>query len=272
MSFHYSIKGKAHYLRAQAQHMHIVTKITLGIGGVILLGSIIAMIVGGSSFADDIAENPDGTEKWTGTSPTTYTGEFYMMAQYSVFVENGSTVDVRVVDTNASNYFESCGEWDDCDSKTLPGYDYVGDIIISNDGTFDIEFSGEGEIMIREQEIPLGGMMALIGGFYGICCSVCVLGLGVIFIFALDDNKSQQIIMMQQPGAFVQPMQQGTIDPHTGQPIMHQVTYPQTGNAQTGMAQPVYNQPTQPVQPTQPAQPGGGFSQSVYNSQDEPKL
>jgi hypothetical protein len=109
------------------------------------------------------------------------------------------------------------------------------------------------------------------GGFYGICCSVCVLGLGVIFIFTLDDNKPQQIIMMQQPGAFVQPMQQGTIDPHTGQPVMHQATYPQTGNAQTGMAQPVYNQPT-PVQPTQPVQPGGGFSQSVYNSQDEPKL
>ena len=42
--------------------MHIATKITLGAGAVLLIGSVLAMVVGGGSFIGDLAENPDGTE------------------------------------------------------------------------------------------------------------------------------------------------------------------------------------------------------------------
>ena len=78
--------------------MHIMTKITLGVGVVMLIGSIVSMVAGGGSFMGELVENPTGTEKWTGTSPTTYEGDFETMTLYYVFVEEGKTVDVELVD------------------------------------------------------------------------------------------------------------------------------------------------------------------------------
>nr|AIE91070.1 hypothetical protein [uncultured marine group II/III euryarchaeote AD1000_105_G07]AIF00923.1 hypothetical protein [uncultured marine group II/III euryarchaeote KM3_13_G01] len=184
--------------------MHIVTKITLALGIVLLIGSAVAMVVGGGSFMGDFVENPSGTEKWSGTSPTTYEGEFQMMAIYYVFVEDGSTVDVELVDGDQDSRFMPCEEDQSCNLINTAGYTYVGDISVFVDGTWQVAFTGDGDVMIREQTIDLGGFLGAIGGFTGICCSFCVLGLGVIFIFTLKSSPKQQLMVVQQDGTIQQ--------------------------------------------------------------------
>jgi len=158
--------------------MYIMTKITLGIGAVMLIGSVIAMVVGGGSFMSDFVDNPDGTEKWTGTSPTTYEGDFEPLSMYLVFVENDATVD-----GDADNEFVPCEEFDECEYYEWLGYTYVGDIKVMTEGAYEVKFTGEGDVMIRAQNLDLGGAMAIDLGFWSFCCSFCVLGLGLIFVF-----------------------------------------------------------------------------------------
>lgn len=219
--FYQSLKG----YRIEQRFMHIMTKITLGVGTVLLIGSIIAMVVGGGSFFDDFAENPNGIEKWSGTSPTTYEGDFEVMSIYYVFVEDGATVDVELVGGDSNSRFIPCGENGDCNFYEWAGYTYVGDISVMTEGTWEVEFTGNGDVMIREQVIDFSGIMAMGLGFWGTCCSICVLGLGVIFIFTLKDNKAQQGVMMVQQA-------DGTIQPVGGMPMQQPgVAAPMVGGA-----------------------------------------
>lgn len=191
-----------------------MTKITLGVGTVLLIGSVIAMVVGGGSFIGDLAENPDGTELWNGTAPTTYEGNFQVVSYYSVFIEEGTDVQIEVLNGNDNTRFIPCEEDQSCDFYSVEGYTYAGDINIFEGGVWSVEFTGNGDVMIRELTIDIGGAVAMGLGFWGVCCSFCTLGLGVIFIFVLKDNKTQQgVMMVQQADGTIQqvggmPMQQ----------------------------------------------------------------
>ena len=185
--------------------MRILTKITLGVGVVMLIGSIVAIIAGGGSFMGDLVENPNGVHKWNGTAPTTYEGDFSALSLYYIFAEddstlNGTSINVTLVDDDENNSFIPCEDNEECDFYEYAGYTYLGRILVMTDGIWEVEFSGEGEVMIREQELDLGGLMAMGLGFWGACCSICVLGLGVIFIFALKDPPQQTGVLMVQPG------------------------------------------------------------------------
>jgi len=226
--------------------MRILTKITLGVGVVMLIGSIVAIIAGGGSFMDDFVENPNGTEKWSGTSPTTYQGDFEMMSMYYVFVEKGAEVDVELVGGDADNRFIPCEE-NDCEYHEWAGYTYVGDISVMTEGSWEVKCTGDGDVMIREQIIDIGGAMAVGLGFWGACCSICVLGLGVIFIFTLKDPQQQTGVLMVQPGQI------------PGQPIAGQAgvvqAQVQPGVPVGGAIHPAFEQ--QPPQTGQP--PSQGF-------------
>jgi hypothetical protein len=223
-----------------------MTKITLGVGTVLLIGSVIAMVVGGGSFFSDLAENPDGTELWNGTAPTTYEGDFEVVSYYSVFIEEGTDVQVEVLNGNNDNRFMPCEEDQSCDFNSAAGYTYVGDINIFDGGVWEVEFTGNGDVMIRELTIDIGGAMAMGLGVWGVCCSFCILGLGVIFIFALKDNKAQQGVMMVQQA-------DGTIQPVGGMPMQQPgVASPMVGGAvhpalatQQPATQPLQQQTTQ---------------------------
>tara|TARA_B110000116_G_C16747651_1_gene541746 strand:- start:13 stop:705 length:693 start_codon:yes stop_codon:yes gene_type:complete len=200
-----------------------MTKITLGVGTVLLIGSVIAMVVGGGSFIGDLAENPDGTELWNGTAPTTYEGDFQVVSYYSVFIEEGTDVQIEVLNGNNNTRFMPCEEDQSCDFYSVEGYTYAGDINIFEGGVWSVEFTGNGDVMIKELTIDIGGAVAMGLGVWGICCSFCTLGLGVIFIFALKDNKAQQgVMMVQQADGTIQavggmPMQQpGVASPMVG--------------------------------------------------------
>lgn len=179
--------------------MRILTKITLGVGVVMLIGSVLLLVIGGGSAFSNIAANPNGSEKWSGTSPTTYEGNFEVTNIYYVFVKDGATVDISVVGGDDDNRFMPCSEDSSCDSHDWPGHTYVGGISIYTAGDWEIEFTGEGDVVITETIIDMGSALSFTGGFGGICCSFCILGLGVIFIFALKDPPQQTGVLVMPP-------------------------------------------------------------------------
>jgi len=236
--------------------MHIMTKITLGFGVALLIGSVILAVAGGGSTVSDLAENPNGVEVWSGTAPDTYEGNFEIMNTYPIFVEEGKTVDVTVVGGDGDNRFIPCEEEpNDCGYYDWPGHTYVGQVSVYTPGTWEVEFSGTGSVVVTEMAVDIGGVMSIFGGMMGFCCSFCVIGLGVIFIFTLKDNKAQQgVMMVQQADGTVQPvgvMQQ----PSAASPMVGGAVHPAFATEQPA-SQPVQQQTTQQGQILPPI--GGG--------------
>jgi hypothetical protein len=228
--------------------MHIATKLTLGLGGILLIGSIVAMVVGGGSFMEDFVDNPNGTEKWQGDAPTTYEGNFSVYSLYFVFIEDGSTIDVELVNGDNNSRFIPCTENEDCEFYGWAGYTYIGDISVYEEGTWSVEFTGSGKVMIRETTIDVGGAMAMSGGFFGICCSCFILILGFIFIFTLKDKAGQQgLVMVQQADGTIQPVGGGIPGQ---QQITQQSAVPMVG----GAIHPAYAAEQPVIQPVQQSQ------------------
>ena len=176
--------------------MHTVTKITLGIGLLLLIVSAIATSGGFSSFMNEMTEEVEGggTEVWTGKTPATFEGEMNPTSFYPVFVQEGRSVDVELVDGDVNSRFVPCEEDFSCGSFYEPGYTYVGDVIVSYSDNWKVRFSGDvvggSDVMIREVKMDVTGLMSLGFGCMGVCISLLLIGLGVIFAFALKDNSN----------------------------------------------------------------------------------
>jgi len=176
--------------------MHKATKITLGVGFLLLIVSAIATSGGWSSFMDGMMEEVDegGAEIWTGKTPATFEGELDPTSLYPVFVEEGRSVDVEVVNGDINNRFIPCEEDFSCGSFYEPGYTYVGDVIVSYSDNWKVRFSGDvvggSDVMIRELKMDVPGLMSLGLGCMGVCFSLLLIGLGVIFAFTLKDNSN----------------------------------------------------------------------------------
>ena len=79
--------------------MHVMTKLTLGLGTVLFVISVIAFVIGGAeldSALEDFTPNSVGYEYWTGDTSTEFNGELKWSSVYFVFVEEGYEVDVEV--------------------------------------------------------------------------------------------------------------------------------------------------------------------------------
>ena len=209
--------------------MHIMTKVTLGLGVALLIGSVLLAVVGGGPTVTEQMENPNGVEVWSGTAPDTYQGSFEVMSTYPVFVEEGVSVDVTLVGADADNRFIPCEEEpNDCDYYDWPGHTYVGQVSVYTPGTWEVQFDGTGSVVVTEIVVDFGGAMSILGGMAGFCCSFCLIGLGIVFIFTLKDNKAQQgVIMVQQADGTIQPvggmpMQQ----PGAGAPMVGGAVHP----------------------------------------------
>ena len=178
--------------------MHIMTKLTLGLGSVLFLISVIALVMGGAeidSAFGDLDENTVGDEEfWTGDTSTDFNGELKWEALYYVFVEEGYEVDV---DVSGSGYFTSCEEWDDCDLyDVIPGYDYIGDIGVDVSGSYEVDFSetqGRNvDVKFTEEDIPVGGILGLGVGCCGICGALLLLIIGGVLALTLKDQPKVQ--------------------------------------------------------------------------------
>jgi len=181
--------------------MHVMTKVTLSIGGVLLLISAAALAIGGASASDTSWWDDDsiGDEYWTGETSDSFSGELIWDAYYLVYVEEGYEVDIEIYEgsNGGSADFESCEEWDDCeDYDTIPGYDYIGEIYVEYSGDFEIDFTeNEGrsvDVMLREEKIPVNSLMGAFGGFCGLCCSLLLLIIGGIMALTLKDKPKVQ--------------------------------------------------------------------------------
>ncbi len=191
--------------------MHVMTKVTLGIGGVLLLISVAALVIGGVSLDNALSEdsmNPPGDEYWTGNTPTTFSGELKWDSYYYVFVEEGRSVSVEVIDGDEYSRFMPCEEDNSCDFFYEPGYTYVGDIYVESSGIWEVKFSGDvvggSDVMIREETIPIDGLMGLGGGCCGLCGALLFLIIGGIMAFTLKDKpKVQTTIQVYDSGNVV---------------------------------------------------------------------
>ena len=177
--------------------MHVMTKVTLGLGVVLFVISSIAFVIGGAeldSALEEVTPNSVGYEYWTGDTSTEFNGELKWSSVYFVFVEEGYEVDVEV---SGSGYFESCEEYGDCDDfDVFPGYDYIGDLEVDVSGDYEVDFSEtEGRIIdvkITEEEIPVSGLLGAFGGCCGICGALFLLIVGGVMALTLKDQPKVQ--------------------------------------------------------------------------------
>ena len=181
--------------------MHVMTKVTLSVGGVLLLISAAVLAIGGASASDTSWWDDDsiGDEYWTGDTSTTFSEKLNWDSYYLVYVEEGYEVDIEIYEGSNGGwgYFESCEEWDDCeDYDIIPGYDYIGEINVDASDDFEIEFTeNEGrsvDVMIREEKIPVTSLLGMGGGFCGLCCSLLLLIIGGIMALTLKDKPKVQ--------------------------------------------------------------------------------
>tara|TARA_A100001234_G_scaffold71499_1_gene63062 strand:- start:53 stop:661 length:609 start_codon:yes stop_codon:yes gene_type:complete len=186
-----------------------MTKLTLGLGSVLFLISVIALVMGGAeidSAFGDLDENTVGDEEfWTGDTSTDFNGELKWDATYYVFVEEGYEVDV---DVYGSGQFTSCEYWDDCDLyDVIPGYDYIGDIFVDTSGTYEVDFSetqGRNvDVKITEEEVPIGGILGFGVGCCGICGALLLLIIGGVLALTLKDQPKVQASIQFDNGAVV---------------------------------------------------------------------
>ena len=186
-----------------------MTKLTLGLGSVLFLISVIALVMGGAeidSAFGDLDENTVGDEEfWTGDTSTDFNGELKWDATYYVFVEEGYEVDV---DVYGSGQFTSCEYWDDCDLyDVIPGYDYIGDIFVDTSGTYGVDFSetqGRNvDVKITEEEVPIEGILGFGVGCCGICGALLLLIIGGVLALTLKDQPKVQTSIQFDNGAVV---------------------------------------------------------------------
>ena len=189
--------------------MHIMTKLTLGLGAVLFVISGIAFVIGGAeidSAFGDLDESTVGDEEfWTGDTSSDFNGKLKWDATYYVFVEEGYEVDV---DVSGSGYFTSCEVWGDCDLyDVIPGYDYIGDIFVDTSGTYEVDFSetqGRNvDVKITEEDIPVSGILGLTGGCCGICGALLLLIIGGVMALTLKDQPKVQTSIQFDNGAVV---------------------------------------------------------------------
>ncbi|MDP6889254.1 MAG: hypothetical protein QF454_04415, partial [Candidatus Thalassarchaeaceae archaeon] len=122
-------------------------------GIVMLIVSVIAIILGVSMDGFD-----DGEVVYSGEAPATWNHELVWTSSYYIYVEDGSNVTVELFEENGmkpsgENRFITCQEWGDClIENTQEGFDYVGHVYIIDDDTYNVNFKGEGSVLIIEMD------------------------------------------------------------------------------------------------------------------------
>ena len=186
--------------------MHTAAKVMLGIGGVLTVIGIIVTLIGGFSLGEtfgNASEDSDdwsGELKWEGTTPMTYTGEFDWTHIYNVWVEEGSSVQVEIIDGDYENRFISCEELDDCwifdEEGAISGYEYIGEISVMDSGTWQVEFTDENggnvDVMIRDDG-SFGGLLGFLGGSAACCLGIILLIIGGIMAATMKGKTKVQI-------------------------------------------------------------------------------
>ena len=203
--------------------MHKITKITLVLGALLALTSIVGIFIAGNSMnmASPDSEDWSGTLLWEGDTPSTFVDDFKWSAIYNVWVEIGSEEDIEIEVYNYEDgsqekayRFVSCSELNDCgiydlDGK-IDGFVYIGEIVFDDSGTYEIsitESNGENVgIQIRQESIT--GAFGILGGFVGCCVAFIVLSIGIVLSFIKKEKgelRPKQVIIVGREKSKVVP-------------------------------------------------------------------
>ena len=203
--------------------MRKIAKITLVLGALIALTSIVGMFVAGNSLnmASPDSEDWSGTLLWEGETPATYVDDFKWSVIYNVWVEIGSEEDIDIEvysyedGTQDKGYrFVSCSELKDCEIYDLDGkidgFVYIGEIVFDDSGAYEIsitESNGDNvDIQIREESIT--GTFGILGGFLGCCVAFIVLSIGIVLSFIMKEKgvlRPKQVIIVGREKSKVVP-------------------------------------------------------------------
>ena len=181
--------------------MHFLTKFTFGFGTILLVFSMVIATVGWSSMNETINREEEGvSDVWSGKSFTTYEGELVSSSLYPIFVQELRSVDVELLNGDRDSRFVPCEEEYSCDSIYEPGYSYVGYVKVSKTGDWSIKFSGDviGDSDVMIKQVPVyedDGLMELGLGCSGICLSIMLLGIGIIFALTLSSRNENYVLI-----------------------------------------------------------------------------
>lgn len=193
--------------------MHKIPKLTLGLGGILFVigWAIIMMDPMGVDSSSPSSEDWSGTLMFEDETPTTFEGEFKWSATYNVFVQDGSTVTVEVLNSDIDDIFWPCdvdGECDEFDvDGHIDGYHYIGELDFeeegtgiynpfSKSGTYEISFTEEnGEtvnVMIRE-DTSFEGFLVFVGGVISCFAGIIILIIGSILAKLIKENRKVEL-------------------------------------------------------------------------------
>ena len=198
--------------------------------GLVIAGSILSavcLIVALVSLFAAIGFEPesDNILHDTRTDGTTYSfedGDSFVLQVYAIGSVNCEDFTVSVIgpDDQSYEYFEPvCDEVFDTNE-----YTYLGDLSISESGTYEIEATGD-IVITNANSIGIGGIVSIVS------CGCCFIGL-ILLIVGLVTGKPKPQVMMVQPD--------GTVMAVQGQFVQ-----------QTPMSDQVSNQPQQMVDHSQ---------------------
>ena len=146
---------------------------------------IMMFIVGAIATIWGFAIADDGEVVYSGEAPATWNHELVWTSTYYIYVEEGSDVSVELfVEGGIERPYEGSAEFVTCqvagDCKTFDdqdGFDYVGHLLITDDDTYNVNFQGQGSILIIETD-DTGLVLIGLGSLCCICCSIPLLILG----------------------------------------------------------------------------------------------
>jgi len=188
--------------------MHVVGKVFLGIGAVLLVLGIVMGGLGGSALEDVGDVDVEGKTVWNGQGGTFYydnTDEMMVFVrdtvrcdEFTVTITNESDEDVYRGDECTSDGAMPAGYADDPDGwyhMGSFGWDQTeGDFEIG--ASHEIHLLGTWDVIGEELGEAAGGFLSILGGVGLSGCGICFLVLGGILAIALKDPKEATQIQM----------------------------------------------------------------------------
>ena len=242
--------------------MHIASKITLILGALIFVGSIAGVVIAGMALSDAGIKEEVYVDRSMSQTFTIQENSSWDVSIYVIHPADCDTLELSIVDSDGdratSDWCTLDGGQDNEEYYPDGSEEFYGSLTHVIEGMeytleSNVEVSIRGNYCDQEcQDAIGGGIAAGAGGFFGFCCSVPLLVLGIILALVLDDPK-QNIVMptgQMLPGQAVyqapvqtqvpvgQNLQQGY-----GQPMQ------QMGGQQPQITPPLTQQPQQAQQP-----------------------
>ena len=242
--------------------MHIASKIALILGALIFVGSIAGVAIAGMALTDAGYKEEVYVDRSTSQTFTIQENSSWDVSIYVIHPADCDTLELSIVDSdgdratsdwcaldegqgNEEYYPDGSEEFYGSLTHVIEGMEYT---LESN-----VEVTIRGEYCDQACEEAIGGgLLAGAGGFFGFCCSVPLLVIGVILALVLDDPK-QNIVMPTGQMPTGQAIYQAPVQTQVpvGQNIQQGYGQPmqQMGGQQQPITPPLTQQAQQPQQP-----------------------